>query len=235
MLAIEKVTRARGSLFRILPLFVTRCAGWFKVEGLEVKLPQFTTRYLQDSDPERGPVRTRRARLGRAADRGMRAHAIGERRRQQSSARHIHGATRNSRRRPAQGTPGKLLTPLKTAAPAKRAMIRAGNMTVIERGGTFDCVARNDPGCVPAVPEVDVRLQSRCIASRNLKQPSYGCWIRLLSSQIIRSDDQLPPAMISFEWPAVELNIVGPEGLKYRPRKFARGGENYVEQRHRIA
>lgn len=217
MPAIEKVTRTRGSLFRILPLFVTRCAGWFKVEGLEVKLPQFTTRYQPDSNPERGPARMRRDRLGRAANRCMRASGIGHRRRRQSSAPHSHGEARNSRRRPAQGTPGKLLTPSKTAAPAKHATIGAGHMAAGERGGKFDHVARYDPGCVPAVAEVGVRLQRRCTASRNLEQPVYSCWTRPLSSQLIRSDDQLPAAMISFERLAEELNIVGPEGPKYRP------------------
>ena len=220
MLAIEKVTRTRGSLFRTWPLFVTRYTGWFKAEGLEVKLPQLLKRYPSASDPERGPARTRRDRIDRAANRCMRAHAIGHRRHQHSPARYTHAATRNSRRRPAQGTPGKLLTRSTTTEPAKRAMIRAGHTAAGEQGGAFDYVARSGPGCVPAVPEADVRLQPTCTASRNLEQPVYSCWTRPLSSQPIRSDDQLPTAMISFEWLAEELNVVGLEGPKYRPIKL---------------
>ena len=217
MPAIEEVTRTRSSLFRMLPLFVTRYGGWFKAGGLEVELPQFTTGYLPANGPERGPARTRRVRPGRAANRCKQAYAIGHRRRRQSSAHGIHGAARKSPRRPAQGTPGKLLTPLKTAPQPKRAMIGAGHMAAAEQGGAVDDVARYDPACVPAVPEVGVRLQPTRTASRNLEQPVYSCWTRPLSSQLIRSDDQLPAAIISFEGLAGELNIVGPEGPKYRP------------------
>ena len=219
MSAIEKVTRTRSSLFRIWPLFVTRDGGWFKVEGLEVELLQFTTRYLSANGSERGPTRTRRVRLGRAANRCMQACAIGHRRRRQSSAHRIHGATRKSPRRPAQGTPGRLLTPWKTTAPPWRATVGAGHMAAGGQGVTVDDVARYDTGCVPAVPEVDARLQPTCNASRNLEQPVYSCWTRPLSSQLVRSDDQLPAAIISLEWLAGELNVVGPEGLKMPSNK----------------
>ena len=200
MPTIEKVTRTRSSLFRIWPLFVTRYGSWFKAGGLEVELLQFTTRYLLANGPERGPARMRRVRLGRAANRCMQVYANGHRRRRQSSAHRIHGATRKSPRRPAQGTPGKLLTPLKTAPQPKRAMIRAGHMAAAEQGGAVDDVARYDPACVPAVPEVGVCLQPTRTASRNLEQPVYSCCTRPLSSHLIRSDDQLPAAIISFEW-----------------------------------
>ena len=95
-------------------------------------------------------------------------------------------------------------------------MIRAGRMIAEERGSTFDFVARNDPR-VPAVPEVSVRLQPTRNVRRNLEQPVYSFWNRLLASQLVHSDDQLEAAKILFEWLADELNIVSPEGPKYRP------------------
>ena len=98
-------------------------------------------------------------------------------------------------------------------------MIGARRMAAGKPGGMFEYAARYDPGRVPAAAEVDVRLQQTGNASRKLEPPVYSCWTRLLSSQLIRSDDQLPAAMISFERLAEELNIVDPKGPNCHPIK----------------
>ena len=212
MPATEKVTRTHGSSVSNSATLRHTLSWPVQAGGLEVEMPQFTMCCSPAGHPARRSARTRRERIGLAADRCIPARAIGRPRRQHWDGPHIHGAAQTSRLRPAQEPPGKRLTSSGTAAPVKRAMIHAGHLVAEERGHTFDHVTRYDPGCVPVGPQVHANLQPNCTENCFLEEPVSVRWIRFISSEVIRSDDQLPAASIMLERSAVELNIVGPEG-----------------------